>query len=205
MPKILVQPDAMIASREVFFPPATVWDVATFEVFCQMNPDTVCELNAQGNLVLMSTSNAEADGLNARLIAQLVNWEDEHADYKAFGCSAGFLLSNGAVKSPDGALVLTADWEALSAEARASFPAVPLVFVLEVRSSANDSLKAAKEKMEEWISCGAQVGWLVDPVKSQLHVYRPGREPAVVVAPAEVEVGEEVAGLVLDLRKIWSD
>lgn len=176
-----------------------------FEAFCQLNPEVDCELDAQGNLLIMSPSNAEADRQNSDFTFQLVGWSKRNPEFTAFGPTAGFNLSNGAVKSPDGTLVRTADWEALSKEQRASFPLVALTFVLEVRSSADDPLRKAKEKMEEYIACGAAVGWLVDPVRSELTVYRPGCEPVTLAAPAAVGVGDEVPGLVIDFGEVWSE
>ncbi|MBV8629984.1 MAG: Uma2 family endonuclease [Silvibacterium sp.] len=41
----------------------------------------------------------------------------------------------------------------------------------------DDSLRATEDKMEQWIANGAQLGWLIDPRKRQIHIYEPGKAP----------------------------
>lgn len=58
--------------------------------------------------------------------------------------------------------------------------------------------------MLEWISSGAQLAWLVDPFEREVTIYRPGREPEILVRPDSV-VGEgPVAGFTLDLTRVWA-
>ena len=59
---------------ELTIPPDGPWDPATFERFCAANPDLHCELDSQGNVVLMSPANARADGFNVDLLAQVAWW-----------------------------------------------------------------------------------------------------------------------------------
>ena len=89
----------------------------------------------------------------------------------------------------------------LTAEEKEHFFHLTPVFVIEVLSP-SDSLRATKEKMEEWMANGAQLGWLIDPRKRQVHIYEPGKTP-------RVESGEKVAGsgpvegFVLDFAPVW--
>jgi Uma2 family endonuclease len=48
-------------------------------------------------------------------------------------------------------------------------------------SSPTDRLKKLKAKMREWIDNGAELGWLIDPDRRTICVYRPGKEPEELV------------------------
>ena len=106
MTKILVQPNARVSDLQL--PGDPRWDTQVFESFCQLNPDVDAELDAEGNIVLMSPSNANADGRNTEFVFQLMAWNRSNPEFKTFGPSAGFTLSNGAVRSPDASLLQTA-------------------------------------------------------------------------------------------------
>jgi Uma2 family endonuclease len=57
--------------------------------------------------------------------------------------------------------------------------------------------------MEEWIRNGAQLGWLIDPDKRTVFIYRPGK-PVQELREASVIEGEApVDGFRLSLEAIW--
>ncbi len=58
--------------------------------------------------------------------------------------------------------------------------------------------------MRLWIANGAQLAWLVDPMRKAVEIYRPGREPELVEGASCVEGEGPVAGFVLDLARIWN-
>jgi Uma2 family endonuclease len=120
----------------------------------------------------------------------------------AFDSSTGFLLSNGAERSPDAAWVLETRWDALSrAEQEKLVPLCP-DFVLELRSP-SDTVAEQEAKMEEYMQCGARLGWLLDPEARRIHVYRPRAPTDVLDEPSEVAVDPVLSGFVLELRTIW--
>jgi len=57
--------------------------------------------------------------------------------------------------------------------------------------------------MEEYISNGALLGWLIEPFERQVFVYRPGQPTQQVERPASIDAGPELPRFVLDLTKIW--
>ena len=75
--------------------------------------------------------------------------------------------------------------------------------MIELRSL-SDSLDELREKMEEYIANGAQLGWLIDPEAQRVYVYRPNTEVEVLENPPEVSGDPELPGFVLDLREIWT-
>ena len=75
-------------------------------------------------------------------------------------------------------------------------------FVIELRSP-SDSLVATREKMEEYIENGVDLGWLIGPANQTVHVYRSNGEVEVLDDP-EIVSGEDVlTGFELNVREIW--
>ena len=57
--------------------------------------------------------------------------------------------------------------------------------------------------MEEYISNGALLGWLIEPQERQVFICRPGQPTQQLDQPKNVDAGPELPGFVLDLTKIW--
>ena len=102
------------------------WDLRLtpeqFEQVCQVNPEAVLELTAEGNLIVMTPTGGETSSRNGQLLYQLQLFCKRHKGWRLFDSSGGFRLPDGAVLSPDAALVLEDRWLALSPEQRRSFP-----------------------------------------------------------------------------------
>lgn len=60
-------------------------------------------------------------------------------------------------------------------------------FVIELRSS-SDSLIKTKAKMSEYIENGSKLGWLIDPTKKQVHIYRQVAEIEILENPDVLKV-----------------
>ncbi len=75
-------------------------------------------------------------------------------------------------------------------------------FVTELRSE-SDRPRALREKMSEWLSNGAQLGWLIDPGAQTVEIYRPGFEAVTRGGVVSVKGEEPVAGFVPDLVPVW--
>ena len=112
-------------------------------------------------------------------------------------------VPSGARRSPDAAW--TAKHRILALD-RASFDGYWHLcpeFVIELRST-TDRLTVLRRKMREWIDNGAQLGWLIDPEREAVEIFRSGREPEIMM-PIESIGGEgPVEGFVLDLRPVWN-
>lgn len=63
-------------------------------------------------------------------------------------------------------------------------------FVIELRSS-TDTLKDLQAKMREYIVNGVRLGWLIEPDKKRVHIYRTGSETEILENP-EFVGGEDV-------------
>lgn len=173
-----------------------------FYQLCQDNEDLRLELTAEGDLIIMPPTGGETGSRNADANFQLTGWAKKDGTGLSFDSSTMFILPNGAKRSPDGSWVSRERWDALSDEGREKF--VPLCpdFVLELRS-ASDSLSFLQDKMDEYISNGAGLGFLLDPKAKRVYVYRPGQPVESLDNPRTVSGDPVLPGFVLDLKDIF--
>jgi Uma2 family endonuclease len=176
-------------------------DEELFE-FCQLNAEWRIERTAEGELILMPPAGSESGRRNFSLTGLFAAWVEADGTGVGFDSSAGFTLPNGAVRSPDLAWIRRERWEALTEAERRRFAPICPDFVVELRSP-SDSLADLKEKMEEYVTNGAQLGWLIDPEERKVYVYLPDVEPVCLEDPKQVAGDPLLPGFVLELNRIW--
>jgi Uma2 family endonuclease len=169
---------------------------------CAANRELRIERSTDGELVIMPPTGGETGRRNFDLIGQFAAWVRRDGTGIGFDSSTGFLLPNGAERAPDVAWVRRSRWDALTESQRRKFPPLCPDFVIELRS-ASDTLAAGQAKLEEYIACGARLGWLIDPDERRAHVYRPGRAVEVREQATELRGDPVLPALHLDLRSIW--
>lgn len=152
-----------------------------FYHLCQGNRDLRLERTASGKLVIMPPTGWGTGSRNLRLGQRLGNWADTDGTGIVFDSSTGFLLPNGAIRSPDVAWVRQDRLTALNPNPNQFLPLCP-DFVIEL-PSAHDSLSSLQIKMQEYLAHGLQLGWLVNPQDQQVEIYRPEQEVEVLQAP----------------------
>ena len=187
--ELQVQP-AIELSREQFFE------------LCQLNRDVRIERNAEGSIALMSPTGGETGARSGRLFAAVFSWADEDGSGVAFDSSTGFELPNGAIRSPDVAWVPRARLAEVSSEDKQRFLPLCPDFVIELLSP-SDSLPVLQRKMEEYRANGARLGWLIDPGRRRVTIYRPGESVEQYAHPAAVNGEGVLSGFVLNLATIW--
>ncbi len=170
--------------------------------FCVVNERWKLELTKEGDLVIMMPAGGETGRTNFKLIGAFSAWVEADGTGEGFDSNTGFILPNGAERSPDLAWVKKERWEALSHKQKEEF--VPLCpdFVVELRSR-TDRLKPLQEKMEEYIVNGAQLGWLIDPQKKKVYVYRPDASVEELDEPETLSGEPLLRGFVLPIAKLW--
>ena len=141
-----------------------------FFAFCQENRDLRFERNPNGEIVIMSPTGGITGKKNSKIIIKLGIWNEKYRLGEVFNSSTGFLLPNGAMRSPDAAWVAQSRWEALSHEEQEKFPPLCPDFVVELISP-SDALKASQEKMDEWMKNGCRLGWLIFPKEEKVFLY----------------------------------
>jgi Uma2 family endonuclease len=132
----------------------------------------------------------------------LGSWAEADGTGVAFDSSTGFILPNGAERSPDAAWVSRSRWDRLTEKEQESFPPLCPDFVVELRSP-TDNLKDLQAKMDEYMANGAQLGWLIDPFEKRVYVYQPGAAVAVVEDPESLSGEPLLRGFTLQLRQVW--
>lgn len=178
------------------------WSDDALLELCRRNPELRIERTARGDLVVMTPAGGASSRRNARVVAALVDWADEDGTGAVYDSSGGFLLANGAMRAPDAAWVPESRLAGLTIEQREGFLPLCPDFVVEVRSP-SDSLPELRAKMAEYLTNGARLGWLLDPLERRVSVYRPGQGVEILDQPAQVSGSPELPGLVLDLQPIW--
>jgi len=176
-------------------------DDELFEL-CARNPELRIERTAEGNLIVMTPAGGASGHRNFKLTGALALWAERDGTGVGFDSSTGFLLPNGAMRAPDAAWVLRSRLDGLSTQVKEKFLPLCPDFAIELRSP-SDRLPDVQAKMEEYRANGARLGWLIDPQKRRVHVYRPGREIEVLEAPTAVSGDPELPGFVLELEPIW--
>ena len=190
------------AALELHMAPVIDMSREQFFQFCQLNQDVRIERNAEGSIAVMTPAGGETGARGLLLAAALYRWAEEDGTGVAFDSSTGFELPDGAVRAPDAAWVLRDRLARLSPEDKKRFLPLCPDFVVELLSP-SDSLAAARRKMEEYRANGARLGWLIDPARRQVAVYRGDGSLEERTEP-DVVTGETVLpGFSLDLAAVW--
>ena len=172
------------------------------ETIIANNPELKVERTADGETVFMSPTGGESGIRNSEITAALVIWARSYGGI-VFDSSTLFRLPNGALRSPDASWIQTTRWQCLSDQERKSFPPIAPDFVIELRSQ-TDRVIDLQEKMKEYVSCGVRLGWLIDPLLKQVHIYRSVEAPVVLSEPNSVADETVLPGFVLDLSRIFA-
>lgn len=200
-PNPILEPNALLPLVLRTRPALRLSDDEFFD-FCRQNRDLRIEQTAGGEWIIMPPTGFETGNRNQEISRQLGNWARRDDTGIAVASSAGYVLPNGAKRSPDASWVQRLRLAVLTpAQKRKFLPLCP-DFVIELRSP-SDSLADTQDKMAEYRDNGARLGWLVDAVERRVHVYRPGGEPDILDAPESVSAAPELPGFTLDLARIW--
>lgn len=173
-----------------------------FYRLCRDNPELRLELTAQRELVIMAPTGSKTGWRNSKLNQRLANWAEQDGTGLCFDSSAGFLLPNGAKRSPDAAWLKRERWDALTAKQQEGFAPLCPDFVAELRSP-DDRLPDLQNKMAEYVDNGAGLGWLIDPQDRRVFVYQPGQAVECRQDPQTLTGDPLLPGFALNLPEIW--
>ncbi len=177
-----------------------------FWQLCQENRDLRMERSEKGVVEIMPSTSGGTGARNADLTAQLVIWAKLNATGIPFDSSTGFKLPNGATRSPDTSWIPNERWNALTVvEKEEKFAPICPEFVIELRSRSDRRKKKLQEKMREYLTQGARLGWLIDPRDGTVEIYRPGQPVEILNKPAKLSGEDVLPGFVLDLKGILFD
>ena len=202
LPSVVSDAPINVYPTSIQMMPAVPMSQDQFFDFCQQNPDKRFERSAEGVLIIMAPSGLDGSFREAEVCTQLNMWAKAVGKGKVTGSSGGFILPNEANRAPDAAWLSDEQLASLMPEQRRKFAPLCPFFLIEVRSP-SDTLKKLQEKMDEYMANGSQLGWLIDPDKKQIHVYRPGQPVHLLNNPQTLAGDPELPGFVLDLEPVW--
>lgn len=165
------------------------------------NRDARLELTAQGKLIVMPPTGWESGKRNMKIGSRLNVWSETDGTGVAFDSSTGFILPNGAVRSPDAAWVKQDRLDALNPDPEKFLPLAP-DFVIELRS-ASDSAKDIRNKMKEYRENGVRLGWFLNAKEKEVEIYRLGQDVEVLQLPVSLSGEDVLPGFVLELKEIF--
>lgn len=175
--------------------PDAFWDL------CAANPGLRLTRTARGGLIAMAPSGSDSSSRNFDLCGQLWAWNRARKLGKAFDSSAGFTLPEGFVHAPDASWIAQDRWDAIPRDQQRKFAPICPDFVVELMSP-SDRRSDVVEKLKEFMTNGARLGWLIDPVAEQVEVYRKGLPVEVLNRPPTLSGEDVLPGFVLDLNGI---
>jgi Uma2 family endonuclease len=173
-----------------------------FHELCAANPELKLERNANGELVIMSPTGGETGAWNSDITIDLGIWNRQTATGKTFDSSTGFSLPRGSDRSPDAAWIPIEKWNALTPEQRKKFLPLCPDFAIELLSPTDSWIKGLA-KMQEYQDNGCRLGWLIDPQRRRVAIYRLGQAVEILEAPVSLSGEDVLLGFVLNLENIW--
>ena len=194
--------DGDVGGLFLVLPPVVQLDDEEFYELCRLNRELRIERAAGGGLSITPPAGGDTSRRNAEIVRQLGNWARHDGTGTSFDSSCGFVLPNGAIRSPDASWVLQERLNALTERQRSRFLPLFSDFVVELRSP-TDSLQVLQDKMREHVDNGTRLGWLIDPQRREVFVYRSDGSVECLRAPEHVPAEPLMAGFRLELHEIW--
>jgi len=153
-----------------------------FIALSERYPNMRIERENNGKVTLMSPVKLGSGKRESIVIIYLGAWWLREKKGKTFNSQTGIELPDGSIKMPDCAWVSEERYAKITAEEEENeFLQVVPDFVVEVRSR-SDSLKKLQAKMTTvWMRNGVRLGWLIDPYKEKVYIYREGQKSAEIL------------------------
>jgi len=190
---------------EEYLPAILTSHPMTDEEFAELvseHPDLFFEMSAEGELIVMPPNYSLTGMRHFKVLTQLGAWAEQDGRGAVTDAAAGFVLPNGARRSPDAAWTLKTRIQQMDPKMIERYWHLCPDFIIEVRSS-TDRLRNIREKMAEWIANGAQLAWMIDPENRTVEIYRPNAAPELLQSPDALKGEGPVEGFVLHLPPVW--
>jgi Uma2 family endonuclease len=182
-------------------PSATLTDEELMR-FSEENKPYKIERNRHGDIIIMTPVGGIGSTHEAYVAYCLLHWNETIGAGLAFISNAGFNLPDRSCLSPDAAWLARDRWDALTPKQQAGYPPLCPDFIIEVRSQ-SDSRRSVEDKMQLWVENGAKLAWLIDPIDSNVAIYRPGQPIELLDRPDLVKAVAPVAGFELPCARLW--
>ena len=174
-----------------------------FAELCSEHPDLFFEVTGEGDIIVMPPTYSLTGARNFEIAFQLGDWARRDGLGIGTDSSTGFVLPNGARRSPDAAWTLKARVARLSPASRERYWRLSPDFVIELQST-TDRPRLVREKMQEWMANGVQLACLINPENQSVTVYRPDGTTQIQTGIDSITGEGLVAGFSLDLTSVWN-
>ena len=164
------------------------------------NPGYRFERSPEGNLIVSPTSFFAAGG-EGELYVQVRTWAKRTKLGRAFPATAGFTLSDTAIKAADTSY-FSNERLAGTESSQDAFPLLAPTVAFELMSP-TDTLKASMANVATYIDNGSDVGVLITKTAAVM-ILRPGAEWVTIITPF-VEIGPEMPDFQLDVAEIINE
>lgn len=142
-----------------------------FFTFCAENDNLRIERDSNKQIFIMAPAGYETGNFNSEIVTDLNLWNRKFKKGKVADSSAGFLLPDTSVLSPDASWTSNERLSSISKKQIKKFLPACREFIIELKSP-TDSVRYLKGKMLKWIENGCQLAWLIIPEKEEAHIYR---------------------------------
>jgi Uma2 family endonuclease len=156
----------------------------------------------RGALIRLNPTGSEHGVVTAELTWMLGQHVRLHNLGRVFGAETGFVLSRDpdTVRAPDIAFVRQ-ERILQTGIPQAYFPGAPDLAVEVV--SPGDRSSEIEAKMNDWLSHGCQVVWIVDPRRRTVAIHRSARNRQIVGEPDELDEPGLFPGWQISVAKIF--
>lgn len=188
---------------EIRLPAEWALTEAAFLELCDLNEGWDFEAAAR-TLVILPPTGLDDSELAMFVGAEVVNWRRSGGDGRIGGAAGLVCLPDGALKAPDVSWISPARMEQRPDDYDGELVPVCPNFVVEVRN-ASDSVARQQEKMQQWLTYGVRLGWLIDAYNETVWIYREGQDaPEELDKPAQLSGEDVLPGLVVEMSRIWA-
>jgi Uma2 family endonuclease len=174
-----------------------------FLAFCEANEPYQLEMNERGEILVMTPIGPESGNLEGYIFRELDLWVERSGKGFAVNSNTGFRLPDSSLRLPDAAWISSERWNSMTRLQRQKFGQFCPDFVVELRSPSDRATRVEK-KMLKWMANGAQLAWLIDPIRRLAIVYRPSQAPETKVEPEFLDGEAPIAGFRLKMQRFWA-
>lgn len=161
------------------------------------------ERDANGQLFIMSPTGTETSFFTYEIGFELGIWNRKHKLGKISASNGGYLLPDGSMRAPDIAWISHQRLATLGEDDIKGFMKICPDFVIELMST-HDTLLELHKKMENWMTNGVQLAWLIHPQQKLSYVYQATQVRQEIPFSQALVGGEVLPRFELTLAQIFS-